>query len=275
MTADLPPSLPLLQKLGVTGWPFPRNPSLPDLFHFPQLDELEARLDYAHTLKGFALVTGEPGSGKSTALSLFAHRLDKTHHPVLYLADSRLTPSEFYAAILEHFGVHPVRNATRRRRQFQVLMTDMAESQAVFPVIMIDEAHELSRLMIQELRYVQNLGLDAGSAFTLVLSGQSEIRAELRMKDLEAVSQRVTVRCHLGPLDTDEVDAYLRHGLKRCSIDRTIFTEPAVAMLHAKSRGLMRKVGTLATQALLDAAATGRDIVDADNVERAFLDVEE
>ncbi len=269
------PPLAALEKFGLTLWPFPRNPALTDLFHFAALDELLARLDYAHALRGLALVTGEPGSGKSTALALFAHNLDRTHHPVLYLADSRLTPSEFYGAVLEHFGVHPVRNPTRRRRQFQDLMTDMAEGQAIFPVIVIDEAHELSRTMVQELRYVQNLGLSQGSAFTLILSGQGEIRSELRMKDLEAVSQRVTVRCQLGPLSEEELGDYIRHGLRRGSVERTVFTQPALSLLHAKSRGLMRKAGTIATGALLDAGLSGRDIVDQENVERAWLDTEE
>lgn len=274
MTPDAPLS-PSLKKLGLTGWPFPRNPAVSDLYHFADLDEVEARLDYAHTLKGFALLTGEPGSGKSTALALFAQRLDRTRHPVLYLADSRLTPSEFYGTILEFFGVHPVRNATRRRNQFRDLMTDLAENRSVFPVIVIDEAHELSRIMVQELRYVQNLGLGQESVFTLILSGQAELRSELRMKDLEAVSQRVTVRCHLAPLGLEDTAAYIRHGLKGCSVERTVFTDPAIALIHAKSRGLMRRVGSLATQALLDAALDGRDLVEEANVERAFMDSED
>lgn len=133
----------------------------------------------------------------------------------------------------------------------------------------------VARIMVQELRYVQNLGLGQESVFTLILSGQAELRAELRMKDLEAVSQRVTVRCHLAPLGLEDTTAYIRHGLKGCSVERTVFTDPAIALIHAKSRGLMRRVGSLATQALLDAALDGRDLVEEANVERAFMDSED
>lgn len=279
MTGALPEPL---ARLGLTTWPFPRNPAADACFHWPALDELQARLAYAHAIQGFALVTGEPGCGKSTAVSLFAGRLDKSRYPVVYFADSHLTPSEFYAMVLEQFGVRPALHCARRRRQFQTLFSDMATNQAITPVVVIDEAHELAPEMIQELRYADNLGLGSASAFTLILCGQSEIRAQLHLKSFEAVAQRITVRGHLTPLTPAEMTAFVAHGLRAGSagsagspLSRTVFTDPALEILYAKSRGLARKVGTMATQALLDAAIAGKDLVEADSVERAAADLEE
>ena len=276
MTGSLPQPL---ARLGLTTWPFPRNPSPDACFHWPALDELEARLAYAHAIQGFALVTGEPGCGKSTAVSLFAQRLDKNRHPVVYFADSHLTPSEFYAIVLEQFGVRPALHCARRRRQFQTLVGDMAANQGVTPVVVIDEAHELAPEMVQELRYADNLGLGSASAFTLILCGQSEIRAQLHLKSFEAVAQRITVRGHLTSLTPTEMAGFVAHGLRTGSaaapLTRTVFTDSALEILYAKSRGLPRKVGTIATQALLDAAIAQKDLVEPDSVERAAAELDE
>jgi general secretion pathway protein A len=270
-TPDLTPAL---RAFGLCAWPFPKAPEPRALFHFAALDELVARMQFACALRGIALVTGDPGSGKSTALRLFlAGRSDPTT-PVIYLADSRLTPAEFYARVLEHFGVTVGLTRSQRRKQFQALMTDLGENQGQEAIILVDEAHELTPDMVQELRYVQNLQLDAQSPCTLILCGQSEIRAQLRLRAFEAVAQRITVRAHLPGLDRKETAAFVQHGLRSAGLERTVFTEAALDLLHSQSRGLIRPIASLATHALLDAAVAEQQLVEETNVQRAIHDME-
>lgn len=94
----------------------------------------------------------------------------------------------------------------------------------------------------------------------------------LRLKTFEAVAQRISVRYHLGPLCLNETQSFLRHNL---SLDRPLFTEPAVALLHTHSRGLPRRLGTLVTHALLDAALHDHDLVEEHSVRRAIADLED
>lgn len=97
----------------------------------------------------------------------------------------------------------------------------------------------------------------------------------LRLKTFEAVAQRISVRYHLGPLSLDETQSFLRHNLSLVSVDRPLFTEPAVALLHTHSRGLPRMLGTLVTHALLDAALHDHDLVEEHSVRRAIADLED
>ena len=104
MTTPLPQTL---ADLGLSAFPFPKAP-VPDLlFRWRGLDEALARLDFALAATGFALLTGDVGAGKSSALRLFLHRLDAQTHPAVYVADSRLSPRTFYGRVLAHFGVLP------------------------------------------------------------------------------------------------------------------------------------------------------------------------
>jgi len=209
-------SLPApLEQLGLRRLPFPKAPEPEELFRWPGLEELLARLRFAFACQGFALVTGEVGSGKSTALRLFTSGLDAQRQPLLYFADSGLSPREFYSRVLEHFGIVSGTTRSRVRQQFQTFFRDLSQEQGKNAILVIDEAQDLSLVRVQELRYLQNLGdHDAESPFTLVLCGQAELRAMLRLKTFEAVAQRILVRYHLGPLSLEEAADFLQHGLK-------------------------------------------------------------
>ena len=270
-------SLPApLVQLGLSRLPFPKAPAPEDLYRWPGLEELLARLRFAFACQGLALMTGEVGSGKSTALRLFAHGLDSQRQPLLYFADAGLSPREFYARALEHFGIVPGASRSRVRQQFQTLFRDLSREQGKTAVLVIDEAQDLSLTMVQEMRYLQNLGdHDAESPFTLVLCGQAELRALLHLKNFAAVAQRILVRYHLGPLSLEETAAFLRHGLQTAGVEQAMFTEPAVALLHTHSHGLPRRLGILATHALVDAALHDLRLVEEPSVRRAVADLED
>jgi type II secretory pathway predicted ATPase ExeA len=272
MTTALPKPL---ADFGLTRFPFPKAPAADDLFHWPALDETVARLQFGLAAAGFALLTGEVGAGKSTALRLFLHQLDPNVYPSVYIADSTLTPRTLYGRVLTHFGVPAPTTAGRARQQFQALFSDLAIAQGKLPVVIIDEGHELSEDMVRELRYLQNVrDCDAQSPFALVLCGQPELRAQLRFKTFDAVAQRISVRAHLAPLDLTQTTAFVTHALRTAGLDRPLFTEAALSLLHAHSTGLCRRIGNLATHALLDTAFTRSDLVEEASVRRAVAELE-
>ena len=265
-----------LAELGLSAFPFPKAPEPQALFRWSGLGEVLARLGFALAASGFALLTGEVGSGKSTALRLFLNGLDANVHPAVYVADSHLTPLILYGRVLTHFGLVPPITSGRAREQFQTLLADLATAQGKHPLLLIDEGHELSPEMVQELRYLQNVqDCDAASPFTLILCGQPELRAMLRFKTFEAVAQRISVRCHLAPLEPRESAAFLVHSLHQAGLDRPLFTEAAVELLHTHSRGLCRRLGNLATHALFDAALHKTPLVEEPSVRRAVSELDE
>ncbi len=194
------------------------------------------------------------------------------HHPPVFAHDERAcgVPQSVKS------GVLPPATAGRAREQFQTLLADLATAQGKRPVLLIDEGHELSDEMVHELRYLQNVqDCDAASPFTLILCGQPALRAMLRLKSFEAVAQRVSVRCHLAPLDLQQTAAFVRHSLSHAGIDRPLFTEAAIETLHTHASGLCRRLGNLATHALLDAALHKTPLVEEPSVRRAVAELDD
>lgn len=261
------------EYFGFTRTPFGRDLPPQSLYRSAQFSELLARLRYAATTRALAVVTGEIGSGKSTAVRALSASLDSTRHPFVYISDSGLDGHEFYREVLSQFGVTPAHRRGDVRRQFSHLMLDLYQNQGKAPVIAIDEAHLLAQAMLQEIRYLTNFAMDSLCPFSLVLIGQPELRATLRLKAFEAVRQRVTIRFHLGGLDELETKAYIEHGVRMAGATRTIFTDAAIRLIHTHSRGLPRVINNLCTASLLDVYAHEGNLVEPDNAQRAINDL--
>ena len=139
---------------GFTHLPFQKDTNATAPFMNPQLTELAARLQVMVDRRLLGVVTGDIGAGKSSAIRYLAAQLDPQHHPLCYLANSHLTPYDFYQSALDAWGVAAPFHRPQARRQFVSLMTDLFHHQHKVPVVIIDEAQGLPSVMIQELRYV-------------------------------------------------------------------------------------------------------------------------
>lgn len=254
---------------GFTAVPFQKDVTVAGLFLSPQLTELAARLQVMVDRRLFGVVTGDIGAGKSSAMRYLAAQLDPQRHPLCYLADSHLTPYDFYQAILDAWGIAAPFHRNQARRQFVTLMTDLYQHQHQTPVVVIDEAQGLPNVMIQELRYVLNTGMDAMTPFTCILVGQPDLRAQLRLKIFEAIQQRVGLRFHLTGLTEADTAAYVVHQCRLAGVDRALFTPSALTVLATQSRGLPRVINHLATTALWDAESQHADIVDEPHMQHA------
>lgn len=257
---------------GFTRTPFTKDLPIHDFFPSAQFRELTARLHLMVEGRLFGVVTGEVGSGKSSAVRYLAAQLDPAMHPVFYIAESQLTPFDFYGQVLEAAGVTTPFHRSQARRQFVLLMTDLWQHQHKAPVIVIDEGQGLPPRMIQELRFVLNTAMDALTPFTCVLVGQPDLRATLRLKTFEAIYQRVGLRFHLRGLDEAETAAYVAHHLQKAGGTPGIFTPSALKLLASQSRGLPRIINHLATGALWDAESQGLRVVDEPHMQRAVSD---
>src|SRR3972149_1347999 len=191
--------------------PFSRGVITSKLFPASGKEELKARLAYRVRERGIGLITGEIGSGKSTAVRAFVESLDPTRYTVVYTANPLIGITGFYRAGLLQLGepMPPSRQqmVLGTRRCFDLLTNERKKT----PVVIVDEAHLLDRRMLEELRLLLNVRMDSQAAAALVLVGHSELRRTLRLSIHEALWQRTSVRYHLRPLDLTETGAYIRH----------------------------------------------------------------
>jgi len=260
----------MLHFFEMQGVPFTREIHANQLFVSTNQTEVSARLDYAVRHRQFCLLTGEAGTGKSTAVRTLAQRLDPVYHRFLYICDSALTPNLFYREVLLHFGIQPAFKSTDVKRQFHTLMLDFYENEKKIPVIVLDESHHFSETMLQELRFILNFKEDSMSPLSLIIVGQPSLRNTLKARQLEAIDQRIQMRFQMSGLTEDETKNYIRHQLKVTGTPHQIFSEEAVTAIHSFSHGNPRKINTLCSQGMLDAFVQESRIVGESNIHRVI-----
>lgn len=262
----------LVSHFGLRSLPFSKETASTSLYATPGHQELLARLQFVIQQRVFGLVTGDVGSGKSTAVRALYDLLDRTVHPFLYIADSSLTPKAFYREVLEQFGLQVPFHARQVRRRYEEAILEGYRRDGRQPVLVLDEAHLLGEPMLQEIRFLMNFHMDSVAPLSLILVGQPELRSKLRLKTFEAIVQRIQVRYHLACLSETEVASYIEHHMRQAGADRPIFAEQAVKAVALHSRGLPRQINNLCTGCLWDACARGQRFVEEANVQRVLAE---
>lgn len=144
------------------------------LYPSVMLEETLGRLEHAAQRQLFAVLTGDSGTGKTTAVRRFTDILDPGRFLVMYLADSKLTPRHFYKGLLEQLGCEAKFYRGDAKRQLHREIELLRGIHALQPVVVLDEAHLLDKEMLEEVRFLLNFKMDSQSPMALVLVGQSE-----------------------------------------------------------------------------------------------------
>ena len=252
--------------------PFSRAIPADDLFPSRGHQEIQGRLAFALSDRFPALITGDIGLGKSTALRAFVHSLDHNLHPLVYLSNPRLNTATLYSQILLALQVEPTHTFTRLLPQLHTTLQNLARKNR-YPLLVIDEAHLLPSELFDQLRFLLNDDFDANSLLTLVLVGQPDLAAKLRFAPYQALNQRIAVRYALPPLDLEETAAYLKHQLRVADYHQQLFSDAFVAALHDHAKGIPRLINNICRAALLLDATENKQILDETDFKRVLLDL--
>jgi type II secretory pathway predicted ATPase ExeA len=249
------------EYFGFNTTPFGRDIPVTELMKNEQWNELAGRLLHVAKNSWFGVFTGETGTGKTTALRRMAAELDKNRFRLLYVYDSDLTPRNFYVETLHQLGHSPRFYRGDAKRQLTKALDEIAQANQL-PVIVVDEAHLLSHEMLEEIRFLLNMEMDAKSSCSLILVGQSELRSKLKLQIHQAIDGRVDMRFHLEAMSDEETVKYVKRHLERVKCPREIFTEPALKVVHDYSGGKARKVNKVAHASLMAAASQKKQLID-------------
>src|SRR3990170_2082923 len=247
---------------GFAGTPFSRDIAVNHLLDRESGKELHGRLNHVARTRSFGVFTGDAGSGKTTAIRRFCQGLDANRYCVLYISDSALTPRNFYWETLHELGYQPKFYRGDAKRQFQKALSVLMDNEKKCPVVIVDEAHLLSREMLEEIRFLLNLRMDSYSALSLILVGQTELRETLKLQVNKAISQRVDMRFHLTSLSKEETTAYIAKHLAAVKAPGEIFTQAAVGAIHEYCEGIPRKVNKVAIACLMAATGQNQRLID-------------
>lgn len=202
--------------------------------------------------KGFAVITGEIGSGKTTVWHTLLNKLDRTTKVAL-ITNTHLTPKQMMIAILEEFDI-PYKQHWPKIKMLNALNKYLIEQITLgFNVVLvIDEAQNLTKSVLEEVRMLSNLETEKEKLIQIVLMGQPELRDVLRKKELTQLRQRIAVLYHIAPLDLSETQAYIQHRLRIAgAVDTVIFDNAAIEKIHAYSNGVPRLINMICDRALL------------------------
>jgi len=253
--------------------PFQRNIPPDALYVTPQLKVLQDRLMHGIKNRLFLILTGDPGTGKTTAIRHFMSTLDPNRTAAFYVSESNLTPRNFYYDVLNQIGVAPRFYRGDAKRQLVKAIQSLSNDKKL-PVIVIDEAHHCDMEMLTEIRFLLNFDMDSRSPMALILAGQTEIRDTLKKQAYDAIAQRIDLRCHILSLDRSQTDEYISaHIAFAAGSHVEIFSDAAITKIFDFSTGLPRKINRLASLCLMHAAQTGKRIVD-DHMVSLIIDCE-
>jgi general secretion pathway protein A len=223
---------------------------------------------------GFVQLTGEVGTGKTTLCRLVLEQLPDNVRVALVL-NPKQTPLELLETVCEELHVAAPGRRRSLKTQIDALNQYLLEAYAqdLRVVVIIDEAQELSRELLEQVRLLTNLETSTQKLLQVVLLGQPELRETLARPALRQLAQRITARYHLTPLQLPETGAYLRHRVTIAGASVFPFEDAAVRRLHVLSGGVPRLLNVLGERALLAGYVHGRNRIDAGLVDLAAREV--
>ncbi len=261
---------------GLNANPFSSSP-LPE-FVYESREHREALAHFQYALanrEAFVLLTGEVGTGKTTAIQAL-RRLLPDGTPVAVVTHTTLEPRELLDEIALRFGLEPATGESKPMlmRRMETFLEDHRRGGGQ-ALVVLDEAHLLSPSLLEEVRLLSNLeSIHGGKLIQICLVGQPELESHLHQPQLRQLRQRISVRYALKPLNREETRGYIHHRLAAAgaSDPAAIFPPEAAGAIHALSQGIPREINVLAGQALLNAYLEEAPIVSRNHVFSAKSD---
>jgi type II secretory pathway predicted ATPase ExeA len=266
---------------GLKENPFNVNPDPRYLFLTRHTEEALACLTYGiENRKGFILLTGEVGTGKTTLLNKLLDHLHRGRVATAFVFNPRLNVSQFLDFVMADFGI-PMESAGTKPMKSQVLLRlnewlleRYRAGEAA--VLVVDEAQNLSPQVMEEIRLLTNLETSTEKLLQIVLSGQPELEQKLNQPNLRQLRQRITLRCRTYPLSLEETRGYIGGRMRIAAGDglpaekdlaNETFTPEAIEAVHRFARGIPRVVNLLCEHALISGFVDSCKPIPATTVE--------
>lgn len=259
---------------GLQEFPFSVNPDPRFLFQTRDTDEALACMTYGiQQRRGFVLLTGEVGTGKTTLLNKLLEWLKGEKMSTAFIFYPRFTTHQFLDLVMADFGI-PKKSHLKSQVLLQLnewLLKGYRAGQTA--VLIVDEAQNLSPDLLEEIRLLTNLETSTEKLLQIVLAGQPELEQKLNQPHLRQLRQRITLRCKTALLTREETRGYISERLRIAGGNgQAVFTPEAMEVVYRFSRGIPRLINLLCEHALITAFADQQKPIPASIVEGVARD---
>ncbi len=247
---------------GLDEYPFSLTPDPRFIVFTPVYNELLASLYYGIEMaKGLIVLMGEVGTGKTTAIRWIIRRFDSSVLAA-YIFNPHLSIEEFYHHLTEMLGIKDWANKTALLTQMGKLLEER-HRRGLRTVLIVDEAHELSDEVLEEIRLLMNFESDNAKHLQIILTGQPELHEKLKQQNLRQLKQRIALRCKMPALsNVNEVERYITQRLLLAGSEQpNTFSPGAIDFIFQCSEGIPRQINNLCDNAMIAAYAANEKTI--------------
>jgi general secretion pathway protein A len=263
-----------LQHFGLLRAPFEMTPDPAFLYLGESHQEGLATLVYGvRSRKGFVMLTGEVGTGKTTLLHALLSQLDP-NTAAAFVFNPRLGPLDFFRVLFDEYGIE---TPCTTKAEFLITFNKFLIERLTrdHPTLLIvDEAQNLSPEMLEEIRLLSNLETPHSKLIQIMLVGQPELEQMLQKQELRQLRQRISLRFRLRPFDADETEHYVQERLRLAGYTgKGVFKRSALRRMHSVTTGIPRLINVVCDGALLLCYSRGQSSVDASEIDEVARDL--
>ena len=261
----------LTSRYGLEFNPFLKN-SKEVLFKSDEFNETLFRLDYLSKTKGFGILTGAPGRGKTTIVRHWASTLSQSLYKVVYTSLSTVTVNDFYRNLAASLGAQAAYRKTENFHAIQGEITRLALDKKKTPVIIIDEANYISNAVLNDLKILFNFEMDSRDRAVILLVGLPQLNHTLQLAIHEPLRQRIIMNYNIDGYTKDEGREYIINKLNGAGCNQEVFEESAIEAILNASDGTARMISKLCNNALVIGNSQSINLITADTVMQAISD---
>jgi type II secretory pathway predicted ATPase ExeA len=245
--------------------PFDKQPlSDKDAFLSKDYKEMKNRLNYLKDIRGIGVFTSAPGLGKTFALRCFVNSLDKNLYQAAYICLSTVSIKEFYHQFCGALGIDPPHGKPAMFKAIQDRLFHMFKEKKKPFALILDEAHELSAAILNDLKMIMNYDFDSINCFTLILAGEPRLNRTLEKQPHEALRQRIAIHYGFCGLSDEETGQYAVHKIRGAGAAESVLGEGTLPAIIGYARGCPRLLDNLLNQAFLLGAQLNRPTLDTE-----------
>ena len=253
----------VLDFFGFSQLPFSKNVCPKNVFEPQSYKEAFARLGFGVSNEDILLITGPIGSGKSVLLRSFISSLDSNQHSPVYLPSTNISDGELYKVILGGLKIEPPHFAAAAKRLYFKSIPDQTKK----PVVVIDDAQELTDSALIGIKSMVNFDFDSLNKITFILAGEPELKERLGYSQFLSLKQRIRVSFEMYGMSLEETCQYIDHHTSICGRPSSIFADDAKSEIYKRSSGMPRMINTICYKSILYAATNEIKIIDSSNLD--------